>query len=264
MKNKIIIFMELENKLIDYLDDALTAVQRAEVEKQLKNSAELRQTLDELKMVMNGMETAEEFQPSLNLKNNFDQFLQKEIDNQGGGDVNIVAFKKPNSGRTKFLFQIAAAAAILFLGIFVGKNLGGEPQVTPNDLAVLRAEMLDLLEKDKSTSGRIKAVNISYELQPDDEIIEALIQSMNIDKSINVRIAAMEALSQIGNEPKVRTALCKSLGVQSNSMIQLSLIKILVNLKEKQAVEYFEKIIEKETTAPEVKDEAQMGIFKMM
>ncbi|MGK0366745.1 MAG: anti-sigma factor RsiW [Saprospiraceae bacterium] len=98
MENKKIICMELENKLIDYLDDALTATQRAEVEKQLEKSAELRQTLDELKMVMNGMETSEEFQPSLNLKNNFDQFLQKEINNQGGEDVNIVAFKKPNSG----------------------------------------------------------------------------------------------------------------------------------------------------------------------
>jgi hypothetical protein len=142
--------------------------------------------------------------------------------------------------------------------------LGGEPQVTPNGLAALRADMLDLLEKDKSTSGRIKAVNISYELQPDDEIIKALIQSMNIDKSMNVRIAAMEALSQIGNDPKVRTALCKPLGIQTNRMIQLLLIKVLINFKEKQAVEYFEKIIEKETTILQVKDEAQMGIFKMM
>ena len=87
---------------------------------------------------------------------------------------------------------------------------------------------------------------------------------MNIDKSTNVRLAAMEALSHFSDEPNVRTALCKSLAVQTNPMIQLSLIKILVNMKEQQAVEYFEKIIEKENVAPEVKDEAQMGIFKMM
>ncbi len=257
-------FQELENKLIDYLDDALTTEQRAEVEKQLENSAELQHTLDELKMVMEGMETAEEFQPSPSLKNNFDQFLQKEINGQGGEDANIVAFKKPNSSRIKFLFQIAAAAAILIMGVFIGKNISGAPEVTIGHIVDLRLEMLELLEKDKSTSGRIKAVNISYELQPDNEIVDALIQSMNIDKSTNVRIAAMEALSHFQNEPKVRTALCQSLAVQSNPMIQLSLIKILVNMKEKQAVEYFEKIIEKESTTPEVKDEAQMGIFKMM
>ncbi len=261
-------FQELENKLIDYLDDALTPEQRVEVEEQLESSAELRQTLEELKTVMNGMETAEEFQPSANLKNNFDQFLQNEINKQGGGSANVVDFRKSNSGRNRFLFQIAAAAALLIMGVFIGKNLGGgEPPATIVDIENLekkmRTEMLALLE-DNSTSGRIKAVNISYELQPDDEIVEALIQSMNIDKSTNVRIAAMEALSHFGNDPKVRTALCKSLGIQTNPMIQLSLIKILVNMKETQAVEYFEKIIEKESTSPEVKDEAQMGIFKMM
>jgi len=259
-------FQELENKLIDYLDDALTQEQRVEVERELEKSAELRQTLEELKAVMHGMETAEEFQPSAKLKNNFDQFLQKEISKQGG-DANIVALKKTNSGRSRFLFQIAAAAAILFIGIFVGKNLGGEEQVTGIDIAGLevkmRTEMLALLE-DKSTSGRIKAVNISYELQPNDEIVDALIQSMNIDKSVNVRIAALEALSHFGNDPKVRTALCKSIAVQTNEMVQLSLIKILVNMKETQAIEYFEKIIKKDSTTPEVRDEAQMGIFKMM
>ncbi|MFK7773262.1 MAG: hypothetical protein AB8F94_14030 [Saprospiraceae bacterium] len=260
-------FQELENKLIDYLDNALTSEQRVEVEQELEKSTELRQTLDELKTVMSEMETAEEFQPSVNLKNNFDQFLQKEISQQSGGDANIVAFKKPNSGRNRFFFQIAAAAAILIMGVFIGKNLGEKAQVTEtaiSDLEVrLRTEMLELLE-DKSTSGRIKAVNISYELKPNDEIVDALIQSMNIDKSTNVRIAAMEALSHFGEDANVRTALCHSLTVQTNPMIQLSLIKILVNMKEKQAVEYFEKIIENESTTPEVKDEAQMGIFKMM
>lgn len=261
-------FQDLENKLIDYLDDVLTQKQRVEVEQKLKSSAELRQTLEELKAVMHGMDTAEEFQPSEKLKNSFNHFLQKEKKKIGGGDANIVDLKTPSSGRNRFLFQIGTAAAILLIGIFVGKNLGGEKPVTEVDLAELeikmRTEMLDLLQKETSTSGRIKAVNISYKLQPDSEIVEALIQSMNIDKSTNVRIAAIEALSHFGNEPKVRTALCKSLGVQSNQMIQLSLIKILVNMKEKQAVEYFEKIIEKESTTPEVKDEAQMGIFKMM
>lgn len=261
-------FQELENKLIDYLDDALTPEQRVEVEEQLESSPELRQTLDELKTIMNGMETAEELQPSANLKNNFDQFLQNEMNKQGGGSANIVEFRKPKSGRNRFLFQIAAAAAILVMGVFIGKNLGGVDQISGDDIATIkeemRAEMLELLDKNKSTSARIKAVNISYELQPDDEIVKALIKSMNIDKSTNVRLAAMEALSHFGSDPKVRTALCESLAIQTNPMIQLSLIKILVNMKETQAVEYFEKIIEKESTTPEVKDEAQMGIFKMM
>ena len=74
MKKEIMKFQEMENKLIDYLDDALTPAQRKEVEQELEQSVELRQTLEELKTVMKGMDTAEVFQPSINLKNNFDQF----------------------------------------------------------------------------------------------------------------------------------------------------------------------------------------------
>ena len=117
-------FQELENKFIDYLDDALTAEQRLEVENQLAQSAELRQTLEELKMVMRGLDNAEIFQPSENLQRNFDDFLRSEKNKLGGGDATILDLKNRNSGRNRFFLQIASAAAILLLGIFVGKNIG--------------------------------------------------------------------------------------------------------------------------------------------
>lgn len=266
---------DIENKLIDYLDDALTADQRKEVEQELKNSADLRQALEELKMVMSGLENSFEYQPSTRLQKNFDDFLENLSADQveeklkiSDNDTKVIHLQDRSSNRHRIFMQFAAAAAILLFGIFVGSNLGGnKDKDIENGIAELRKEMLDLLDKENSTSGRIRAVNISYKLpeeHADDEIVQALIQTMNIDGSTNVRLAAMEALFEFADEPKVRTALCETLSIQKNPSIQLSLIKMLVHLKEKQAVKYFEDLVKKDDTNPEVKDEAQMGIFKMM
>lgn len=252
---------DIENKLIDYLDDALTAEQRQEVEQELAKSSALRQSLEELRMVVDGMKNPLEFQPSQNLQRNFDVFLEKEQHKLQSNDTSNIVRLQDRSPSNRLFMQIAAAAAILLLGIFVGKNINAnDPTEEINDL---RAEMLALLQ-DNSTSQRIKAVNISYEIPQDEEIVNTLIQAMNIDASTNVRLAAMEALYEFADEPKVRTALCETLNHQTNPMIQLSLIKMLVNLKEKQAVDYFEGLLKKSDTTQEVKDEAQMGIFKMM
>ena len=262
---------EMEDKLIEYLDDALTAEQRVEVEELLTHSPEFRQTLEELKIVMHSIDHPPAFQPSENLKNNFDSFLQKistkqtnQKNQSTADDVTIISLQKPKNNIRRTFLQLAAAAAILLLGIFVGKNIGNEKPVTQEQFATLESKMLQLLEKEKSTSARIKAVNISYELQnPNSEIIDALIQTMNIDKSTNVRIAAMEALYEFVDNPKVRTALCETLPIQTNPMMQISIIKALVNLKEEKAVEYFENLIQQHHTNEEVKDVAQMAIFKM-
>ncbi|MEM6831894.1 MAG: HEAT repeat domain-containing protein, partial [Bacteroidota bacterium] len=259
---------DIENKLIDYLDDALTTEQRKEVEQAIANSAEVRQMYEELQLVMTSMEEAKSFQPSKNLKRNFDQFLQKEKDKLQGKEVKVVYQPEPSSVRHRIFMQVAAVAAILLLGILIGQNISEKDnQANAQEIAMLRDTMFQLLDEN-STSGRIRAVNISYELSEkqaaDDEIITTLIQTMNIDKSTNVRLAAMEALFQFADEPQVRTALCETLKHQTNPNIQLTLIKMLVKMKEKQAVKYFEGLIEKDEIIQEVKDQAQMGIFKMM
>ena len=258
-------FQDIENKLIDYLDGALTTEQRLEVEQELAKSPELRQTLKELKTLTSCMDDAFEYQPSQNLKTNFDDFLQKEKIKLEKDDTPIMNFQSHPQNRNRLFIQIASAAAILLFGFFVGKNWNTEPPATIADIESLRSEMLNLLQE-KSTSGRIKAVNISYEIEnADDEIVNALIQTMNIDGSTNVRLSAIEALyDNFSDNSKVRTAFCETLNLQNNPMVQITLIKALVNLKEKKAEKYLHDLIQKDDTSPEVRDEAQMGIFKMM
>ena len=124
--------------------------------------------------------------------------------------------------------------------------------------------MMQLLKDETSTSGRIKAVNYSYQMpDTDHRIVETLIQTMNEDKSTNVRLAAVEALFRFSNDPRVRMALCESLRTQKDPIIQISIIDHLVKIKEEKAVKFFEELIQDTETIDHVKDQAQLGIFKM-
>ena len=125
--------------------------------------------------------------------------------------------------------------------------------------------MLDLLKNENSTSGRIKAVNIAYQIdQPDDAIVNALIKRLNEDRSTNVRLSAMDALFHFVDDPQVVTALCETLNVQADPIVQIAIIEGLTAFKEKGAIKYFEELINNDNVIDHVKDEAQMGIYKMM
>jgi len=267
--------MSKRNNLIDYLDGLLTPEEHAKVEMDLANSTELRKELEELKMMFSKVETATEYQPSEKLKNNFDDFLKnqiisqqtipegkKKIENHNG---KIVSLKN----RNKYWIQIAVAVGLILFGFFMGKNLSDTENpdgfMTPNELAELRTEMLDLLKNENSTSGRIKAVNIAYQIdQPDDAIVNALIKRLNEDKSTNVRLSAMDALFHFVDDPQVVTALCETLNIQTDPIVQIAIIEGLTAFKEKGAIKYFEELIKNDNVIDHVKDEAQMGIYKMM
>ena len=275
---------EQENILIDYLDGLLTSEEQAKVEFDLANSAELRTQLEELKMIFTEVDTTAEYQPSGELKNNFNQLIQKTL-RESEGDYNgsfqqhisegkekiknhngkIISLKNKN----RLWIQIVAAVGLILFGFFIGKNLTGEKVdgVTENDLAELRTEMLDLLKNENSTSGRIKAVNIAYKLnhnQPDKTIVDALIKRLNEDESTNVRLSAMDALFHFVDDQKVVTALCETLSIQTDPIVQIAIIEGLTSYKEKGAIKYFEELIENDHVIDHVKDEAQMGIYKMM
>jgi hypothetical protein len=78
-----------------------------------------------------------------------------------------------------------------------------------------------------------------------------------------VRLTALEALSKFKNEPKVRQALIDAVSTQTDPVIQIALIQLMVEMKEKSIVKDLHRIIDDEQTMKAVKDEAHAGIFKL-
>lgn len=194
--------------------------------------------------------------PSENLKKNFHQFLENEKQRVIPSQESRIRRLKSNN----FLYT-AAAIGLLVIGMCVGLIIAKNASIQGmnNELAELRAGMNELL-RDKSTSVRIKAVSMSYEIeQPDEEIIKALTNTMNNDDSQNVRLAAVNALGKFAQEESVKQELISSLESQKNSFIQIKIIHILSNIKAREALPIFDKIIKQEDALQFVKDEAIEG-----
>jgi HEAT repeat protein len=115
--------------------------------------------------------------------------------------------------------------------------------------------------KEESSSDRIQAVRYVEEIDnPDPNMIEVLVKTLNNDKNVNVRMAAAYALSKFADRQAVCDSLVKSLSLQSDPILQVTLINILVEKKEKSALRPIQEIISNKRTLKEVRAVAENSL----
>jgi hypothetical protein len=164
-------------------------------------------------------------------------------------------------------YRVAAGLALLILGGFLGYII--RPSVhSDNELVSLRQEMAEMknlvvlsMLKQESASERIKAVSLVNDIpKADPKLIEVLINTLNTDKNVNVRLAAAQALSKYLNEKSVSDALVRSLALQTEPMVQIMLINLMVETKSAEAPAELKKFVQRDDIMKEVKSYATQGI----
>ncbi|WP_018476226.1 HEAT repeat domain-containing protein [Pontibacter roseus] len=158
-----------------------------------------------------------------------------------------------------------AAGILLVLGAFwVGRQYDQGTATEPNaELAALREEVQEMkraLASGASASERIQLVSQEFGAEQPDGIIQVLITTMNEDPNVNVRVAASEALYRFHHKKEVRQALVTSLRRQTDPLMQLTLIDMLVSIKEKEAIGELEDLTQRKDLLPIVKDKAAEGL----
>ena len=252
---------ELENKIIDYIDGKLDEGQRTQLEAELAKNPEALQLYEQLREVMTAMDKSKEMEPSGRLQSSFDKMLKEEAHRQPRGNT---VFFQP------VFFRVAAAVALVISGIAIGywihKNNQREDELLALKIEVetTKQMMRSLLDNQQSASQRIEGTQVALSFgRADDDVVRALVWTMNADANSNVRLAAFEALSKFQNDPEVRKALIKSLSTQKDPVVQIALIQLLVKMKEKTVVKELENIVNDEMNIKAVKDEAYTGILKL-
>lgn len=175
---------------------------------------------------------------------------------------------------TSWVVRLAASVTLLLLGFAGGRFYDQWRSSTPasETLASQEAPALEIkkvlaFEQTPRTSAseRIQAVNQSYGLaQADRDITQLLINTMNFDANINVRLAACQALTHFDDEPSVREALIQSLTIQTDPNMQLTLIDILVTMKEKRAVDEMQRLAQNRDVLDVVRQKAEEGITRLV
>lgn len=260
---------EVESFMIDYLDNSLEAGVHTEIEKHLETCERCLDEIKDFKQILTTAETSEMEQPDESLRINFYHMLHGEMNKQ------ILEESKTTqeSGQLRIpprIMKLAAAVALLIAGSLIGAFLNStlKNQQEEIQLSELKTEMQNMKElvmlsmlKEESPSQRIQAVNYTEDIQtPDAKVLEALTKTLNNDKNVNVRLAAAYSLGKYADRQSVRDSLVISLSQQTEPIIQVVLMNILVEKRESNAVETIQKIISDEHTLKEVKDVAKKGL----
>ena len=252
---------KLEMKLLDYIDGNLTHDERIEVEHLLHDDAAARQLLEQLMEVTQALNNVKEIAPASRLRKRFDDVLAEQslLKNK----TKVVFFQPLH-------YKIAAAVALLIVGAWIGfwisRNNSQQQELAEikKEMEATKLMMMSLIDNKQSASQRIEGVNVSLTIKAaDDDVVRALEKRMNEDPNTNVRLAALDALSRFRHEAHVRKILLDALHRQKDPVVQIALIQLLVEMKEKRVIEDLQKIVDEEETMKAVKDEAYSGILKL-
>lgn len=115
-----------------------------------------------------------------------------------------------------------------------------------------------------SPASRIAAASGAYKLAGSgNDIVDALVETLNTDPNANVRLAALDGLNRFYRESYVRRKLLASLKKQQDPVVQIALINLLTHIRESGILEELEKIAGDDNTQKAVKDCAYSGIIRL-
>jgi len=260
---------EVELKMIDYLDNNLDSGVRREIEKHLETCESCLDELKESQQILNSISKDEMVKPDDSLRINFYHMLHSEI-NKSEKKSKVQEHKPATPWYNNSSYRVAAGIALLICGTFIGLLLysGFNASLASDELKQLHSEVSDLKKtamftmlKEESSSERIQAVRYVEDIdQPDQNVIEVLVRTLNTDRNVNVRMAAAYALSKFADQRMVCDSLVKSLSLQSDPILQVTLINILAERKEKSALKPIQEIIANRSTLKEVRAVAQNSL----
>ena len=170
-------------------------------------------------------------------------------------------------------WQMAAAAALLAVGLGIGYGVR-EDRSRP-ELVQLREEVASMrqlvalsLMQQQSANDRLRGVSWSYQVEPsDEEVLNALVTTVNHDPNVNVRLAAVDALRPFTGSPAThlmaRNAVIQALPRQTTPIVQVALIDFLAELKERNAAPELRRLVSDPDIDSGVRKRAEWALERM-
>ncbi|MBN2775535.1 MAG: zf-HC2 domain-containing protein [Prolixibacteraceae bacterium] len=242
---------EVKINLPEFIDGKLDEKITQLVKKHLESCEACNEVYTELNSFLKFTGSLPEIEPPIGMKEEFMQLTEKEMGHSHRKVILVPDWLK-----------VAAMIIVVFgtfaVGYFTGsKNQGNEQMAS--ELNQLKQEVLLAGLRDYSGPQKIEAVyNIKNSGQTSDQLINALVYTMNTDKNVNVRLAAINALSGwIADNEIVKQEMIHSLTVQENPLLQISLIQVLTESGVKEAKEEIQTLSDNENTDQNVREFAK-------
>lgn len=266
---------DIREKFPDYLIGDLSQKEKEQMKNHIAACPSCREELESLNAIWTKLGVLPEVQPSAKMRTQFYTMLEDYKNDLGEEKPNARfleqlknRFRPVWTGRPAFQFSFSLF--FLFVGLTAGYFITGS-RGRPAELSDLRLEVQNMrqtlavsLLDQPSASERLRGVNLSVNTKkPDSGLIEALLNTLNNDPNVNVRLAAVDALYLFYDNPLVKEGLAQTLSTQDSPLVQVALIDLVVNVRERRAIDSLKNLIETKTLHPEVKQHAELGLQKI-
>ncbi|SNC75014.1 Putative zinc-finger [Hymenobacter gelipurpurascens] len=268
---------DLELLLMDYAARTLPPQERARVAAHLAQCPACQQKAAQYSSLLTALDDLPPVMPPMGLRDDFQAMLAAEkalvsaTSQAQSLEAKVVPLHPVASAsaasNTVMWLRIAASIALLAVGTVFGLLLRQPttPEIattTPAaDAQQLAARLTAATQQPATASHRIQLVSdASGNSRPGDPTVLVLINTLNSDPNPNVRLAAADALYRLRADSLVAPALIQALPVQTDPNVQITLIELLVKLRDKKAVPQLKRLSQRPDALPAVRDQARQGI----
>ena len=259
--------------LPDYAAGELPAADAVRVAAHLPHCPACQQQLQQLRTLLLDLADLPSPVPPLSLRDNFLAALDQEKTTLAASTPAVAAavpetpvlplWAPTPVGRW---LRVAASVALLLVGALAGLLLrplnrpdtAARPAPAPSQLAV---QLANAAGQSATASRRLLLVQQApTSVSPGDPAVQVLVLTLNADPNPNVRLAAAEALYRLRADPRVAPALAQALPNQTDPNVQITLIELLVALRDKRAVLPLEQLARQPGALPAVRQQATQGL----
>ena len=269
----------IKNIFPDYLTGELGPERVKSIQEHVSTCDTCRLELEELTTTWTQLGVLPEEQPGPNLRKNFYTMLEsyKEGLNRESLLNRFVNFFKTWFVQPqRAVYQLAFTVIILITGFAAGFIISSGSSNAVHEYKEEMAQLSSLVEKmrgqlvlallNQSSPGeRLKGISWTSTMKnPDEKTIDVLLQTLNNDPDVNVRLSVVDALYLFSLQPKVKEGIIESLPRQSSPLVQVALIDLMMQMREKQAADALKLLIQKNKLNPDVKERAKAVMEQMI
>ncbi len=271
---------DIKATLVDYLMRELDPPAVEGVQNHIAACAGCRKELETLNATWTQLGVLPEEEPGENLRKNFYTMLESY-----GEGLQPRQSKQPWAARIRewLGFDRRPALGWVFSVLFLVIGFGGgylfsppgqaqdEPPVKEKFLLAqqenrdLRQQLAISLMEQSSPSRRLTGIARTASVaEPDRKLLDRLLYTLDNDSNVNVRLSAVDALYLFAGKPSVKQGLVKSLSTQSSPLVQIAIMDLLVEVREKKAVKALKVLMQKNKLNPTVKARAQWCLEELI
>jgi anti-sigma factor RsiW len=270
----------VQDNFIDYQDGTLPPDESAQLRAHLANCPTCQREWAALQEMTSKLDALPEAEPSARLRENFYAMLETHQREADAPSPFALARSRIDRFFAALLpeqpaLQFAFALALLVCGLLAGQRYLAKPAAdltrikeleqqvaeTRDQMNSMSQLVVDSLRQQKTTSARIQTVLATMDQQsPNQKMLSDLLAAMQIDPSTNVRLAAVEALAQHSGDSLVRTGVLSALPRERAPLVQVAMIELLANARDRAAESVFEKLSRDDTTDLNVRDAARRAL----